>query len=54
MEISNVGVLRKLGGHYDVINGVKEKNDFFRPDVTFGEHRFHIFKSTKKDGCKIH
>ena len=36
MEISNFGVSRKLGGHYDVINEGQRKNDFFRRDVTFG------------------
>ena len=27
---------KKVGGRYDVINGVKEKKGFFRSDVTFG------------------
>ena len=27
---------KKVGGHYDVINGGQGKKYFFRPDVTFG------------------
>ena len=29
MEISNFGVSRKLGGHYDVINGGQRKKTIF-------------------------
>ena len=43
---------KKVGGHYDVINGgQRKKNDFFRPDVTFGvdaQWLLHRFKDEKK------
>ena len=43
---------KKVGGHYDVINGgQKKRNDFFRSDVKFGvDARWLLnrFKNGKK------